>query len=192
MGIGADAVVYVNLALYALSARLMGPVNGYLLGVLAQGDAGVQFREFQAWTTFLFGIGSLAMGLLLDIWGARLSFVLCYLSTALSYGLVAVARSMMMLYLAQIPTFLQNGYLLSQIFVLRFKAEEHRGRALGFLTLSYMFGAQSEPYITMAMGESQWLRPLIATGLSLLSVIASTETVPNHPVLRGRSPRNSS
>mmetsp|Transcript_114839 Transcript_114839/g.335885 ORF Transcript_114839/g.335885 Transcript_114839/m.335885 type:complete len:450 (+) Transcript_114839:138-1487(+) len=167
------AVVYLNVLLYSLCFRLQAPVEPFLVQSLARPgtDAGMAYSSLQSWASLVYTSGSLAMGLLLDIWGMRCSFIICFLSTALSYGLLSVATTMPLLFISRVPTFFQHGFLLSQALLLQETSEEGRGGALGRLQLAYTAGASVSPVVGgfLASSGDLYIGARAATALSLLS-----------------------
>lgn len=171
---GMLAIVYINVVLYALSFRLSLPLEPFLVQKLARPgtDSGVMYATLASWTSLVYTSGSLAMGLLLDLWGMRCSFIVCYASTALSYGLLSVATTMPLLFLSRVPTFFQHGYLLSQALLLQETSEEERGGALGRIQLAYTAGTVLSPIFGGFLAESGnlYAGPRTAFALTMVSV----------------------
>jgi len=167
------AIVYLNVALYSLCFQLQAPVEPYLVKMLVgpKGDAAVGYASLQSWASMVYTFGSLAMGLLLDIWGMRQSFVICFASTSLSYALLSTATSVELLFLSRVPTFFQHGFLLSQALLLQETSEEERAGAIGRVSLAYTFGNCVAPVAggIIASSGDLYLGARIAACASLFS-----------------------
>lgn len=59
-------------------------------------------------------IGSPLVGILLDIIGPRKTSILVYIASALSYLILANAKTPLWLYFSKIPTLLQHAFLVGQ------------------------------------------------------------------------------
>ena len=106
------AIVYVNIALYALCYQLQRPVEPFLVEQLGASPAGL--ARLQSFFAFVQTVGSPLVGRMLDVIGARAGFVVVFAASALSYALLATATTLPLLYLSKLPTLLQHAFLCAQ------------------------------------------------------------------------------
>mmetsp|Transcript_15531 Transcript_15531/g.34541 ORF Transcript_15531/g.34541 Transcript_15531/m.34541 type:complete len:446 (+) Transcript_15531:74-1411(+) len=178
-----SAVIYFNLLVYSLCFRLQSPVEPFLVKQLGGDELfEKEFGWLQSLQGFMHGVGALAMGLLMDIWGVRQSFVICYASTAVSYGILACATSLPLLFLSKLPMFLQHGYMLSQAWLSQQTSEEQRPGAFVRVTVFYSIGVALSPWIGGMISDAagKYRGAEIATAATLLSV-ALCCTLPAEP-----------
>ena len=110
-------VLYINVILYALCYQMQSPVEPYLVAKLVKGDDGEAYSKVQAWFSVIQTLGSVAVGFLLDKVGLRWAFVINFLACALSYGILAHATTIELLYHSKIPTLFMAGFLCAQTLV---------------------------------------------------------------------------
>lgn len=172
-------VIYANIALYALCFQLQRPIEPFLIEKLgAKGaDASMSYGTLQSFFNIIQTLGSVAMGLILDKVGARWSFVICYVASALSYFLLSISTSLTVLYLSKVPTFFQAGFLVAQALIAQETSSEDRAEALGRATTAYTIGATVGPLVGGWLGASgdyyvgaRWavLGSLLSAALSFL------------------------
>eukprot|EP00971_Amphidinium_carterae_P345003 6485712-Amphidinium_carterae.1 len=168
------SVVYTNVLLYALCFQLQQPIEPFLVEKLGQGveDADLAYGRLQTFFGIVQLVGSPLMGLILDQFGARFGFLLVFVGSALSYGLLACATNMWILYLSKVPALLQSAFLVSQTMVAQVTSVEERAEALGLLMTAYTIGASIGPGIGGWLGsQGDYYRGAwLAVGGSLLSM----------------------
>lgn len=172
-------IVYINIALYALCYQLQRPIEPFLVHRLVEAAAAVKsesniidnlevvqsddelmvsYGRLQSFFSLLQSIGSPIIGALLDRYGARSCFILVFISSALSYGILANSNSMEMLYLSKVPAVFQAAFLVAQAIVATAMPSESgsssRAAALGRLTTAYTIGATIGPTVGGLIGSS--------------------------------------
>ena len=178
-------IVYINIILYALCYQLQRPIEPFLVDRLVkqqklnvdvgEGDIMASYGRLQSFFSLLQTFGSPFVGFLLDRIGSRNCFVVVFLSSALSYWLLAQANSMSMLYLSKIPTIFQAAFLVAQAIVATSLSQcnsADRAAALGRLTTSYTLGATIGPALGGILGVSgdYFFGAKLAVAGSLISV----------------------
>lgn len=129
-------------------------------------------------------IGSPLVGILLDIIGPRKTSILVYIASALSYLILANAKTPLWLYFSKIPTLLQHAFLVGQATVASLPSTEssdegessaRRAVALGRMTTAYTIGATIGPALGGILGArgDLYAGARLAVIGSLISVILS-------------------
>ena len=163
-------VVLINVSLYALAFQLQRPIEPFLVKRLGADDR--EYGRLQSFFSMVQSLGSPIVGLTLDIVGARGMFVIVFLSSALSYGILAQATTMSLLYLSKVPSVLQAGFLVAQALIASTtRGQTERAAALGRLTTAYTVGATLGPAAGGFFGArgDYYLGARWAVGASLLS-----------------------
>jgi OCT family organic cation transporter-like MFS transporter 18 len=111
-------VTYINIVLYALCYQLQRPVEPFLIESLSKGEnaetVSQTYGNLQAFFSTVQTIGSPLVGILLDRVGIRKASALVFLSSALSYAILASASDLNLLFLSKVPTALQHAFLIAQ------------------------------------------------------------------------------
>lgn len=166
-------VVYINVALYALCFQFQRPIEPFLVSKLSEGssNSGVAYGKLQSFFGAVQTIGSPLLGFALDRIGAKGGFLIVFVASAASYGLLSIATSMHVLYLSKVPAVLQHAFLVSQTLVAQETDETDRAHALGLLMTAYTFGATVGPAAGGLIGASgdYYLGARLAVAGSLLS-----------------------
>lgn len=168
------AIVYINVALYALCFQLQRPIEPFLVDKLSQGaDSQEAFGQLGSFFSVIQTIGSPVVGVLVDRIGPKHSFMFVFAGSALSYGILSCATSMSMLYLSKLPALLQHAFLVAQTIVSVVVVEAERAEALGLLMTSYTVGATIGPFVGGVLGASgdYYLGARLAAAGSVLSVV---------------------
>ena len=163
-------IVYTNIVLYALCYQLQRPIEPFLVDRLIkqrqedidivdvdESDVMASYGRLQSFFSFIQTLGSPFVGFLLDRIGSRNCFVVVFLSSALSYWLLANTNSMSMLYFSKVPTVFQAAFLVAQAIVTTNISKSHaadRAAALGRLTTAYTIGATVGPALGGIIGAS--------------------------------------
>ena len=173
------AIVYVNIALYALCYQLQRPVEPFLVEQLGASPAGL--ARLQSFFAFVQTVGSPLVGRMLDVIGARAGFVVVFAASALSYALLATATTLPLLYLSKLPTLLQHAFLCAQAVLTTACADgaAARAAALGRLTAAYTVGATIGPALGghLARAGDLYAGARLAVVGSLLSAAFATGLV---------------
>ncbi|KAJ8609609.1 hypothetical protein CTAYLR_006264 [Chrysophaeum taylorii] len=167
---GVVLIVLVNISLYAVSFQLQRPIEPFLVKKLGADD--VAYGRLMSFFSLLQSLGSPVVGATLDRIGPRLMFVVVFLSSAASYGILSLSTSMAWLYLSKIPSVFQAGFLVAQALVGASAHTEHdRAAALGRLTTAYTVGATLGPGLGGWFGKrgSYYAGAKLAVVLSLFS-----------------------
>ena len=148
--------VYALVVLYALCYQLQSPLEPFLVASLSKqtGDAAQQsYARLQSFFAAIQLGGSLLVGYLLDIFGLRVMFALNFVGCAASYGLLASADSLEMLWLSKVPTVFMAGFLCAQGAAAKLTpAGDARASALGRLTSAYTLGGVVGPSLGGYLG----------------------------------------
>merc|ERR1711871_538153 len=148
-------ITYLNISLYALCFQCQRPIEPFLIEKLAGGDdSKTAYGQLQSFFSMVQTFGSPLVGVLLDRLGAKKGFILVFTGSALSYGLLASATSMPLLYLSKVPALLQHAFLVAQTLVSVSVPAEHRAQALGLLMTSYTIGATIGPFVGGLVGST--------------------------------------
>ena len=111
-------VTYINIVLYALCYQLQRPVEPFLIESLSKGEnaetVSQTYGNLQAFFSTVQTIGSPLVGILLDRVGIRKASAMVFLSSALSYAILASASDLNLLFLSKVPTALQHAFLIAQ------------------------------------------------------------------------------
>eukprot|EP01035_Chromulina_nebulosa_P025392 gene25392-33142_t len=131
-------LIYINIVLYATCYQIQRPLEPFLVDKLTQmGDAsGDAYANLQSFFSLVQMIGSFLIGVGLDRVGVKGGFVVTFIASALSYGILSQSTSMWMLYISKIPTIFQAGFLCAQVAASQATTDgSERVEALGRLTL---------------------------------------------------------
>ena len=109
-------ITYLNIVLYALCYQLQRPVEPFLIKSLqeeAVGDDSVSraYGNLQSFFNTAQTLGSPLVGILLDRVGIRYTSAIVFLSSGLSYAILASSYDMKTLFFSKIPTVLQAAFL---------------------------------------------------------------------------------
>lgn len=218
-------VTYLNIVLYALCFQLQKPVEPFLVQQLisssSRGSDGnedvisLAYGQLQSFFSAIQTIGSPLVGILLDRVGIRITSAMVFLASAASYGILAGASNMHLLFLSKVPTVLQHAFLVAQATAATcYSSTEHEGdihghpsadrvlvaraQALGRMTTAYTIGATIGPYIGGQLAEhgDLYIGAKLAVMGSLISVVLSllflpsTSKKPHHTgsLASGKSP----
>eukprot|EP01041_Mallomonas_annulata_P004952 gene4952-9900_t len=163
-------------------SELVRPIEPFMVEKLnIKGDAVAEYARLQSFFSVVQTIGSLIFGVMIDRFGSKGGFIISFVASALSYGLVANATTLSILYLSKVPTIFQAGFLCAQVAASQATADgPDRVIALGRLTFAYTIGSVIGPAIGGWIGASgdYYLGAKLAVGGSLLSVLL-TLLMPN-------------
>ena len=171
-------LTYLNIVLYALCYQLQRPVEPYLVQNLTvrsgnpPDDVALSYGRLQSFFSTIQTIGSPLVGILLDRIGIRLTSALVFLSSAISYGILALATDMNMLFYSKVPTVLQHAFLVAQAAAASSTVgnESARAQALGRMTTAYTVGGMYRNSVTFI--------ELIDTQLSLSNDRSGSRGIP--------------
>jgi OCT family organic cation transporter-like MFS transporter 18 len=176
-------VTYLNIALYALCFQLQRPVEPFLVQQLAK-DGSVEhvsrvYGQLQSFFSAVQTVGSPLVGVMLDRVGVRLASAVVFLSSALSYLLLAGATTLPMLFLSKVPTALQHAFLVAQATASVATAGDGahpdiRAAALGRMTTAYTVGATIGPFVGGMLAE----RGDLYAGARVAVLVSSTSDQP--------------
>lgn len=113
-------ITYVNIILYALCYQLQRPVEPFLVQALSEkagnnvDSVNQTYGRLNSFFSTVQTIGSPLVGILLDRVGIRYASALVFLSSALSYGILASSTDLTLLFVSKIPTALQHAFLVAQ------------------------------------------------------------------------------
>jgi MFS family permease len=145
-------VTYLNIVLYALCYQLQRPVEPFLIKSLTEqsGDHDSVTRTYgnlQSFFNMAQMLGSPLVGILLDRIGIRYTSAIVFLSSALSYAILASAYDLHTLFLSKLPTVLQAAFLVAQATAATSTGGDAAARAaaLGRMTTAYTCGATLGP-----------------------------------------------
>eukprot|EP00041_Stephanoeca_diplocostata_P015552 m.297199 g.297199 ORF g.297199 m.297199 type:complete len:465 (+) comp20077_c0_seq3:52-1446(+) len=167
-------LVYINVALYATCYQLQRPIEPFLVKELGADNAG--YGHLQSFFSAIQTVGAPVVGVLLSKYGTKAAFVVMFLASAMSYGILSQATSMEMLYLSKVPALLQHGFLVAQTAIADVTADgSSRTAALGRLTTAYTVGAAVGPALGGWLGASgdYYLGARLAVAGSLVSAALS-------------------
>mmetsp|Transcript_42956 Transcript_42956/g.64748 ORF Transcript_42956/g.64748 Transcript_42956/m.64748 type:complete len:492 (-) Transcript_42956:555-2030(-) len=154
---------YINIILYALCYQLQRPIEPFLIQSLISSSStptttvNETYGRLNSFFSAIQTIGSPLVGMLLDRIGIRMTSAMVYLSSALSYLILANANSMTALFASKIPTALQHAFLVAQATAAcstggdekgeedEAKSTTNRARALARMTTAYTIGATVGP-----------------------------------------------
>lgn len=178
-------ITYLNIVLYALCYQLQRPVEPFLVKSLTEGaaDAGAAtvsqtYGRLQSFFSALQTLGSPLVGALLDRIGIRKTSSFVFLASAVSYGLLARATDLPMLFASKVPTMFQAAFLVAQATAATSTGGDSaaRAQALGRMTTAYTIGATIGPalggYLVEEKGDL-YLGARLAVVGSLISVVLS-------------------
>ena len=105
--------IYGLIVMYALCYQLQRPIEPFLVDKLVKGDGGgagddaaaLAFGRVEAVFSVAQGVGSLAMGAILDRFGVRAGLVVNFVACAAQYYLLSITDSLTMLYLSKVCFF---------------------------------------------------------------------------------------
>ncbi len=181
-------ITYTNILLYALCYQLQLPVEPFLIKSLSAAGASAAtvsqtYGRLQAFFSAIQTIGSPLVGILLDRVGIRFAFSIVFLSSALSYFILANATDMHLLFWSKIPTALQAAFLVAQATAATSTGgnDAARAQALGRMTTAYTVGATIGPAIGgyLAKMGDLYLGAKLAVAGSLLSLVLSLLFLPD-------------
>jgi len=170
-------ITYINIVLYALCYQFQRPIEPFLVEKLGgkDQDAKQAYGQVQSFYSIIQTIGSPVMGVVCDHLGAKKGFILVFAGSALSYGMLAYATTMTMLFASKIPAMFQHAFLCAQTLVAVSVEGTDRAEALGLLMTAYTIGATIGPFVGGLVGASgdYYLGAKLATAGSLLSIVLS-------------------
>jgi len=183
-------ITYINIVLYALCYQLQRPVEPFLVQALSEkaGDDADSINQTYGRLNSFFStvqtIGSPLVGILLDRVGIRYASALVFLSSAVSYAILAGSTDLTLLFISKIPTALQHAFLVAQATAATTTKGDAaaRAQALGRMTTAYTVGATVGPalggYLVNTLGDLYLGAKLAVVG-SLVSVVLSLWFLPN-------------
>ena len=74
----------------------------------------IRYANLQSFFSLVQMIGSFLIGIGLDKVGVKGGFIVTFIASALSYGILSQSTSMTMLYISKVPTIFQAGFLCAQ------------------------------------------------------------------------------
>lgn len=174
------AILYANVALYALCYQMQTPMQLALVKSLVDGGSEEARTQF-AWVKSVNGVaqlgGSLVAGVLVDAVGVRNVMLLSFLASFASYAMVASATSVGMLYLAQAPTIFQHAVLAARAQVALTLSDAERPQYLGYVGFAYGIGFVVGPALGGLLSTySLTLSAALAAGLTLVSIALTLST----------------
>ena len=170
-------VIYVNMALYAVSFQMQRPLEPFLVDTLLKNRSSSGAEEYSRLQSFFFviqTIGSLLSGRLIDRIGFKNGFLINFAASALSYFILSQATSLPLLYLCKVPTAFQMGFLCAQIAVAQDGADSSgRVENLGRVSAAYTIGSIIGPYVGGFLGASgdYYYGAKLSCGASVLSLL---------------------
>jgi MFS family permease len=178
-------IIYINITLYATCYQIQRPLEPYLVEQLSKDNinAAEEYGRLQSFFSLVQTFGSLFNGYLLDILSAKTGFIISFLSSALSYYIIAQSTTMNMLYISKIPTLFQAGFLCAQLSASQAtKDGNERLNAFGRLTMCYTVGMVIGPTLGGSLGLTgdYYLGAKVAVAGSLLSVGLALLMPSNH------------
>jgi MFS family permease len=182
-------VTYINIVLYALCYQLQRPVEPFLVKSLSENHedpnyVSEKYGQLQAFFSAIQTVGSPLVGILLDRVGVRRASAVVFLASALSYGILASATSMNLLFWSKVPTALQHAFLVAQAAAAISTGSDAaaRAQALGRMTTAYTIGGTIGPalggWLVDSMGDLYLGAKLAVVG-SLISVALSMAFLPD-------------
>ena len=151
-------ITYANIVLYALCYQLQRPVEPFLIqslteqeqaeGLLPETSSVNQtYGNLQSFFSFCQMFGSPLVGILLDRIGIRKTSCVVFVASALSYGILASASDLKLLFVSKIPTIFQAAFLVAQATAATATGDNAalRAAALGRMTTAYTIGATIGP-----------------------------------------------
>jgi MFS family permease len=165
------ALIYGNVALYALAYMLQQPAQPFLVKSLPGGDA-MQFGLFKTYMQALQLLGTLFTGVLIDALGPKKLIVVSFAVSAASYAMTAHATTLPLLYASQIPTILQHAVLGARAAVTLASDESARARMLGLVSVAYGVGMVIGPAAGGIL-SNDGNYALVSYVASLLSVVSA-------------------
>ena len=90
-------------------------------------------------------VGGPIFGRIGDLFGAKVTLILAFASSALSYGLTGIASNLPLLFLAKIPCIFMHVMQSSQMIATKLSSTEGRSAALSRLGFSYGLGMMVGP-----------------------------------------------
>lgn len=140
------------------------------------------YGQLQSFFSAIQTIGSPIVGILLDRLGIRYASAIVFGASALSYLILAEARSMTLLFCSKIPTALQHAFLVAQAAATTSTAgnDAARAQALGRMTTAYTIGATIGPMLGGQLAEhgDLYMAARLAVVGSLISVVLSVCFLP--------------
>uniref|UniRef100_A0A7S1DBS7 Major facilitator superfamily (MFS) profile domain-containing protein n=1 Tax=Cyclophora tenuis TaxID=216820 RepID=A0A7S1DBS7_CYCTE len=184
-------ITYINIVLYALCYQLQRPVEPFLVKTLSEQDdphaVSRTYGRLGAFFSTIQMFGSPLVGFLLDRFGIRIANSIVFFSSAVSYGILASASTMELLFLSKVPTALQGAFLVAQATAATATGDDTaaRAQALGRMTTAYTIGATLGPamggYLVDKLGDL-YLGARLAVLGSLVSVTLSLWFLPGGDV----------
>jgi MFS family permease len=145
-------ITYLNIVLFGLCFQLQRPVEPFLIKSLTEkmGDPESVSRIYgnlQSFFNTVQMLGSPFVGILLDRIGIRYTSAIVFLSSGLSYAILASAYDLNTLFLSKIPTVLSAAFVVAQATAATSTGGDSAARAaaLGRMTTSYQIGATLGP-----------------------------------------------
>ena len=198
--------IYVLIILYALCYQLQRPVepllveylfrqeekvrmgqssnNDLLPEQLARGEIIRTYGRLEAFFSVVQTVGSPLVGAILDKLGARFTFVIVFTSCAMSYGILAHAKSMTMLFISKLPTLFQHAFLVAQAAAASCTSADasSRAEALGRMTTAYTIGSTIGPALggKIAANGDLYRGAYLAVLGSILCIWISWFNLSNH------------
>jgi predicted MFS family arabinose efflux permease len=182
-------ITYLNIVLYALSYQLQTPVEPFLIQSLTSKEAGdvdsvnKTYGNLQSFFSFCQMFGSPLVGILLDRIGIRKTSAVVFVASALSYGILASATDLTLLFVSKIPTIFQAAFLVAQATAATSTAGNSamRAAALGRMTTAYTIGATIGPALGgyLAGHGDFYIGARLAVVGSLISAVLSILFLPD-------------
>jgi predicted MFS family arabinose efflux permease len=176
-------VTYLNIALYAMCYQLQRPVKPFLVKRLSEDSSDIRetYGNLQSFFSAIQTVGSPLVGILLDRLGIRYASAMVFLASAVSYGILAVATDMNLLFYSKIPAALQHAFLVAQATAATSaKDDATRAQALARMTTAYTIGATAGPALGGFLAErgDLYAGARLAVVGSLASVVLSLFFLP--------------
>ena len=145
-------ITYINIVLYALCFQLQRPVEPFLVKSLSEEQddptaVSLAYGRLESFFSTIQTFGSPLVGVILDRLGIRIANSIVFFASALSYGILASASTMELLFISKIPTALQAAFLVAQATAATATGDDAaaRAQALGRMTTAYTIGATIGP-----------------------------------------------
>eukprot|EP01062_Namystynia_karyoxenos_P008980 TRINITY_DN13173_c0_g1_i1.p1 TRINITY_DN13173_c0_g1~~TRINITY_DN13173_c0_g1_i1.p1 ORF type:complete len:419 (+),score=138.10 TRINITY_DN13173_c0_g1_i1:77-1333(+) len=169
------ALVYLNIALYALCYQMQRPMLPELVHSLGeQGSAAFARVESIAGTVQL--VGGLLSGPLMDKLGPRFLFLVSFIASLASYWLTISATTVTGLYLSRLPTVVQHAMMAGRTIVTIRSTPECRAALLAYLMSAYGIGMTIGPALgghitTMSGGDPKVVSAVACAGTAVSCVL---------------------
>jgi MFS family permease len=145
-------ITYLNIVLFGLCFQLQRPVEPFPIKSLTEkmGDSDSVSRIYgnlQSLFNTVQMLGSPFVGILLDRIGIRYTSAIVFLSSALSYAIMASAYDLHTFFFSKIPTILSAAFVVAQATAATSTGGDAAARAaaLGRMTTAYTCGATLGP-----------------------------------------------